>query len=136
METKQVHAQLARLYEVAKAAGRLSQSAGPAELARLLNISRQLVHHWETRGPSKTTIFDLQAEWGVNATWILSGSGPMFIGGSETGSSQWPFKHLDIRRVQRLTPEDRAFLEGKLDSALEALESRIDALPPLAQRAA
>lgn len=121
-----MHEQMARMYEAARAAGRLSGEADQTDLARLLNVAPQNVHNWEKRGPSKDALLDAQAAYGVNATWVATGSGPMFVGGAApTADEKWPFARLDLRRIQRLSPDERAYVEGKLEAVIEAVEARI-----------
>ncbi|AZR94988.1 hypothetical protein BBB39_15380 [Bordetella trematum] len=121
-----MHEQMARMYEAARAAGRLSGEADQTDLARLLNVAPQNVHNWEKRGPSKDALLDAQAAFGVNATWVTTGSGPMFVGGAAPATDEkWPFARLDLRRIQRLSPDERAYVEGKLEAVIEAVEARI-----------
>ncbi|AZY52216.1 XRE family transcriptional regulator [Bordetella avium] len=120
-----MHIQMTRLYEAARIAGRLSGDTDQADLARLLNVAPQNVNNWENRGPSKDALLEAQAAIGINATWVMKGVGPMFINGGHGPDTAWPFDRLDIRRVQRLSPPDRAYVEGKLEAAIEAAEARI-----------
>ncbi|WP_147400679.1 helix-turn-helix domain-containing protein [Bordetella avium] len=123
---KSMHAQMGRLYEAARAAGRLSGEADQTDMARLLNVAPQNVNNWEKRGPSKEALLDAQAAFGVNATWAATGTGPMFIGGSPPDQGDhWPFARIDVRRIQRLSPDERAYVEGKLEAVIEAVEARI-----------
>lgn len=126
-DMKALHAQMDRLYEAARAAGRLSGDADQTEMARLLNVAPQNVNNWEKRGPSKEALLEAQAEFGVNAIWVLTGSGPMFVGGTSAPGTEWPFRRLDVRRIQRLEPEDRAYVEGKIEAVIEQVEARIQA---------
>lgn len=123
---KPMHVQMSRLYEAARAAGRLSGDADQSEMARLLNVAPQNVNNWEKRGPSKEALLDAQAEFGVNATWVATGTGPMFVGGSVPAIHAWPFRRLDIERIERLSPADRAYVEGKLEALVESIEARTD----------
>ena len=77
---KKMHAEMERMYAAATAAGRLDQSAAQTSLAQLLNVAPQNVNNWEKRGPSKDALLDAQRAIGVNATWIQTGNGPMFVG--------------------------------------------------------
>jgi len=72
-----------RLYEAARSAGKLTGDSDQAELARLLNESPQTIHNWEVRGLSKQGALNAQAVFGVNATWLNSGSGEMFVSGNK-----------------------------------------------------
>lgn len=124
---KAMHAHMQRLYEAARTARRLSGEADQAEMARLLNVAPQNVNNWEKRGPSKEALLDAQAAFGVNATWVITGSGPMFVGGAAVPVAAWPFIRLDLGRILRLSAEDRAYVEGKLESLVETVEARVDA---------
>lgn len=124
---KAMHAHMERLYEAARAAGRLTGEGDQTAMARLLNVAPQNVNNWEKRGPSKEALLDAQAAIGVNATWVVSGVGPMFVGGTPDIHASWPFSRIDSRRVWRLPAEERAFVEAKLESALEGAEARIAA---------
>lgn len=126
-DMKALHVQMERLYKAARESGRLSGEADQTEMARLLNVAPQNVNNWEKRGPSKEALLDAQASFGVNATWVLNGSGPMFVGGAAVLGVEWPFRRLDVRRLQRLDAEDRAYVEGKLEAVVEAVEARIQA---------
>ena len=122
---KAMHAHMERLYEAARAAGRLTGDADQTAMARLLNVAPQNVNNWEKRGPSKEALLDAQAAFGVNATWVMTGAGPMFVGGTAAPAHTWPFMRLDLDRILRLSPEDRAYVEGKLESLVEGVEARI-----------
>lgn len=124
---KAMHAHMQRLYEAARAARRLTGEADQTEMARLLNVAPQNVNNWEKRGASKEALLDAQAAFGVNATWVVTGVGPMFVGGAPDVGAAWPFSRVDSRRVWRLSAEERAFVEAKLESAIEAAEARISA---------
>ncbi|WP_082887485.1 helix-turn-helix domain-containing protein [Bordetella ansorpii] len=125
---KPMHVQMARLYEAARAAKRLSGTADQRELAELLNVAPQNVNNWESRGPSKEAMLQAQFSYDVNATWVATGKGPMFVGGAAPSDSLWPFHRVDIRRVLRLDPLERSFVEGKLESAIETAEARVGAV--------
>lgn len=120
---KSMHVHMERLYEAARSAGRLSGDGDQTAMARLLNVAPQNVNNWEKRGPSKEALLDAQAAFGVNATWVMTGAGPMFVGGLATPTEAWPFRRFDLDRVLRLSPEDRAYVEGKLESLVETVEA-------------
>lgn len=122
---KKMHEQMARLYQAAKRAGKLESDVDQSGMARLLNIAPQNVNNWEARGPSKVALLHAQDTFGVNATWVQTGAGPMFIGGDTPMQPQWPFRRVEIARVLALDGEERAFLEAKLDSELQAAENRM-----------
>ena len=72
-----------RLYEAAKVAGKLTGETDQAEMARLLNESPQTIHNWEVRGLSKQGALSAQSLLGINATWLNSGTGEMFVSGNK-----------------------------------------------------
>ncbi|WP_218779361.1 S24 family peptidase [Paraburkholderia caledonica] len=69
-----MHATMKRLYEAARL---LHQIEGPAQLAKFLNISEQLVNNWQRRGISKGGMLDAQKLIGCSATWLETGTPPM-----------------------------------------------------------
>lgn len=122
---RKMHDQMTRLYEAARAAKRLDSPDSQSEMAQLFNVGSQYVYNWEKRGPSKDALLLAQDQFGINATWVLSGRGPMFVGGDMPIPQQWPFERIDIRRVLRLEQTELAFVEGKLEAAIEMAEARI-----------
>lgn len=89
----EIHATMTRLYaafaEVVRA-GNPRAKIGQSALARKLHTSPQAVKNWETRGISQRGAQDAQRILGVNATWILNGTGPMFAGGSKVSMLSQP----------------------------------------------
>jgi DNA-binding transcriptional regulator YiaG len=71
-----MHATMERLYEAARL---LHQIEGPAQLAKFLNISEQLVNNWQRRGISKGGMLDAQKKIGCSATWLETGVPPMMV---------------------------------------------------------
>ncbi|HVL77601.1 MAG TPA: S24 family peptidase [Noviherbaspirillum sp.] len=69
-----MHDTMRRLY---RAAEQIREVKGPAALARLLNVSAQTVHNWESRGVSRAGLLAAQERIGCNATWLESGVGDM-----------------------------------------------------------
>lgn len=75
-----MHAAMARIYAAAREAGRLSDDDGPAALARLVNVSPQTLNNWHgERGPSEGALLLFQEKLHINATWVATNRGPMFI---------------------------------------------------------
>ncbi len=74
-----MHATMERLYEAARL---LHQIEGPAQLAKFLNISEQLVNNWQRRGISKGGMLDAQKKIGCSATWLETGVPPMMAASS------------------------------------------------------
>jgi hypothetical protein len=68
-----IHPSMARLYEFVRShfPGVQTQS----ELGRWLNTSPQVINNWEMRGISKDGAIAIQAEKGINATWLREGTG-------------------------------------------------------------
>jgi phage repressor protein C with HTH and peptisase S24 domain len=73
---KVMHESATRLYEAAQ---KLRGVTKPAEVARLLNISQQNLTGWEKRGVSSEGAIAAQSIFGVSATWLVNGTGPMSI---------------------------------------------------------
>lgn len=69
-----MHPATARLYRAAKD---LKGVTGQSALARLLNVSPQVVKNWESRGISKPGALMVEDQLGVSAIWILNGNGDM-----------------------------------------------------------
>lgn len=68
--------QAARLYQAAKALKNLTTQA---EIARLLNVSSQVVKNWESRGISSRGMIAAQTALGVRADWLRAGEGEMAL---------------------------------------------------------
>lgn len=69
-----IHLSMQRLY---LAAAELQGVRGQSAVARLLNLSPQVVKNWESRGISQQGAISAQAVIGCNVAWLLSGAGPM-----------------------------------------------------------
>lgn len=72
-----MHIHMTRLYEASRT---LKGQPGPSELARTLNLSRQVLNNWEDRGISKRGLVQIQAELGISASWLEHGQGPRYVG--------------------------------------------------------
>lgn len=64
----------ARLYEAAE---KLKGVSGQSNLARLLNVSPQVVKNWETRGVSASGLVNAAKVIGVSVAWVETGEGEM-----------------------------------------------------------
>ncbi len=74
------HEQTQRIYDALGGTKRIPRGAGAlTALAKLLNESPQLVKNWDVRGPSDKGLVALQTETGLNATWVRTGEGALFI---------------------------------------------------------
>jgi hypothetical protein len=71
---KKLHETVERLYVAAKT---LKQVEGPANLARLLNESPQLINNWERRGMSASGILRAAPIVGCRVEWLKTGDGEM-----------------------------------------------------------
>lgn len=71
MAQKHIHPSIARLYEVANSA----DAKSPAQVARRLNVSPQVLNNWEARGISKDGSLLAQQVFGCNANWLVTGDG-------------------------------------------------------------
>lgn len=92
---KKMDERMQRLYRAAYSLGKLSSDHDQVGLARLLNLSQQIVHNWENRGPSKDGLLKAQMELGINATWVMESQGPMFISEHASLIDQAKFDVLD-----------------------------------------
>lgn len=66
----------ARLYEAAE---KLKGVSGQSNLARLLNVSPQVVKNWETRGVSASGLVNAAKVIGVSVAWVETGEGEMAV---------------------------------------------------------
>jgi hypothetical protein len=81
---RKIHETMSRLYLAAKT---LRGIEGPAEVARLLNESPQLVNNWERRGISSAGMLKAADTLGCRANWIAKGEEPMIESGTQTPDS-------------------------------------------------
>jgi hypothetical protein len=77
---EEMHPATQRLYKVVQRLCKLEDLPQPSRVAHELNVSQQILKHWESRGPSARGLLDFQLSHSVNATWVLTGHGPQFIG--------------------------------------------------------
>lgn len=107
-----IHESAQRLFDIAL---ELADAKGPAAVAELLNESPQVVTNWARRGISERGALKVQAAIGVDANWILTGQGVPYAG--------WPFPRVEALRYLRLDVEDRTWVQGRLQQAIEECES-------------
>ena len=69
-----MHKATQRLYATLKESNLISGRYPQTEVARLLNITTQIVNNWETRGISKSGLLECQKRFGISATWLESGA--------------------------------------------------------------
>lgn len=72
-----MHETMGRLYQAVK---QIRDASGQSAVARLLNVSPQLLGNWETRGVSFEGMLNAQESLGCSAVWIRKGVGPMLVG--------------------------------------------------------
>lgn len=105
LEPKEIHPSAARLYE---AALELRDTRGKSAVARLLNVSPQMVNNWEgERGVSEKGALLAQRVIGCDANWVLTGDGQML-------RTDWPFSPELRRRVAASSEIGRLSMELSL----------------------
>lgn len=128
----------ARLYE---AADQMRDVRGQSAVARLLNVSPQVMKNWEARGVSEGGALLAQKIIGCDANWILSGVGEKKFVYSATDeskkvhaiheaqasylvSSNWPFVSFTQDDWNAMDADSKAQIEtyarGLVDRALFA----------------
>ena len=136
---KQMHEQMARIYEAARASGMLMSGPEQANLARLLNVAQQNVNNWERRGPSKEGMLAAQNVLGVNATWVMTGEGAMFTTSAPAKASTepepakaqpWPFRTIPEDQLRALPESQLNALEGAIALAIAQMKLGIQVSPP------
>lgn len=136
---KQMHEQMARIYEAARASGMLMSGPEQANLARLLNVAQQNVNNWERRGPSKEGMLAAQNVLGVNATWVMTGEGAMFTSGTHAKASAklepakarpWPFRTIPEDQLRALPEAQLNALEGAIALAIAQMKLGIQISQP------
>jgi hypothetical protein len=128
----------ARLYE---AADELRDVRGQSAVARLLNVSPQVMKNWEARGVSEGGALLAQKIIGCDANWILNGAGErqvVYKASNELSkvhaiheaqaeyqvSSSWPFMSFTQDDWNAMDADSKAQIEtyarGLVDRALLA----------------
>lgn len=134
------HHSIQKLYSAAAEHGDTS----PAQVARRLNVSGQVVQNWEVRGISKNGAMAAQRAYGVDANWLLGEKATPSIAMPQPDDEDWAnikgyalavglgnsreaieyaeTHHLKFRADslarKRLRPDKLAVLYGKGDSML------------------
>lgn len=141
-----IHPVTKRLYEAVRVLVRSEDMPLPSRVASEANISQQTLKHWESRGPSAQGLLDFQLAHGVNATWLLTGYGPLMVGGPAPAKGHhrnvpaeeppgrydaWPLSPALLARLAAIDPEERRRVEngvrGQLDMPLLASAGNTDA---------
>lgn len=112
---EKMHETTARLFEAVESL--YPGEAITSAVARRMNVGDNSVTNWKERGMSFKGAVMAEAAFGVPAAWIMFGIRPPI-------PNTWPFSdRIDFSRISSLPREDLAFLAGKLDSALQAIEA-------------
>lgn len=99
---------MARLYLAAEELGAIKGINRQTEFGILLNASSQNVYAWENRGPSKEIKLTCQNKFGINATWVDTGAGEMFVG---TNSSSTPRMSPQILSIEKPKTDRERIIE-------------------------
>jgi len=121
------HPSAQRLFEAAEASKGLTRAA---EIARVLNVSAQVIENWESRGVSKSGAIAAEAAFNVSPTWILTGNGAMAANWPTATEAQGP-----ACAKEPAAPWHADRKTGAADLA-QWLADTLDSLPPGAQREA
>lgn len=117
------HPSAQRLYA---AATQIKAVNGQSAVARLLNVSPQVMRNWELRGVSEKGALAAQGELGIDANWLLTGDGVMLKGAANTpvthrveeptaanrAEVNWPFRSFDEGEWSLLDRESRTLIEN------------------------
>lgn len=115
-----IHETTQRLYVAAK---KLRDVDGPANVARLLNESPQLLNNWERRGMSSAGIIKAATQIGCKAEWLRSGVGDMADAGAMKGTLRESKVSDDqsTRQKSKPLPADNLDIPGRAKSFNAAL---------------
>lgn len=92
-----------------------------ADLAAALGVSVQaigLVLSGDTRALTAENAAKAARFLGVDYYWLATGEGDI------EPNTSWPIKRISVDRFLSLAPEDRAYVEGKIASAIEDCEGQ------------
>lgn len=98
-------------------AARTQAGLRQVDLAAKAGISQGTLADLEKQGRASKFTAQLAIACGVRPQWLASGEGPM------VDSDTWPFRTVTRERLLALSPEDRAYVEGKLEAAIEGCEA-------------
>jgi transcriptional regulator with XRE-family HTH domain len=96
-------------------AARTRAGLSQPQLAKLVGMAQGTLGEAETTAIGSKYTAQLAGILKVRAEWLASGEGPMLDVG-------WPFARIDLSRVLRLSPSDLAYVEGRLEAAIEKVE--------------
>jgi hypothetical protein len=120
-----MHPVARRIYEAVQVLIRADDMPPPSRVASEANVSQQTLKNWESRGPSAQGVLDFQLTHGVSATWLLTGYGPLMVGGGKPTAPRvaavaeptaqyhaWPFTPELLARLAGVGAEERRRLEN------------------------
>lgn len=135
----ELHATTERLYQAAR---ELRGVSGQSAVARVLEVTPQVMKNWEKRGLSEGGALAAQKHIGCNANWLLEGGEiprrtpwmpsqkVSVLSVSEDippyrQAFVWPFRQVGYERLANLV---RALGRPQSDQAIEQLDDNLDAL--------
>jgi len=103
---RDIHKTTFRLYLAAR---ELRQTSGPANVAKFLNISQQVIKNWEERGMSCEGILRSAEALGCRPLWLAHGTGEMVDVGAERNrgakAAAAPRRRVATRRAAAGAPK-------------------------------
>lgn len=129
-----IHATVDRLY---LAAQQLRDVKGQSAVARLLEVTPQVVKNWESRGLSNEGALLAQKRIGCDANWLLDGSSDLnrkawapredspvgfasdiatgyHAGAASSTGAQWPFRRVTREQYAALSTKQQDHLEDTI----------------------
>jgi phage repressor protein C with HTH and peptisase S24 domain len=92
-----MHPTMTRLYQATR---ELRQISTQTEVANAMNQSPQTLNNWESRGMSKKGMVLAQEVFGISASWLDTGRGPMLYESAQPESMEREFamlRRLDVK---------------------------------------
>jgi SOS-response transcriptional repressor LexA len=108
-----VHPTAERLFQAAKLIGKAEK---PAEVARLLGVTEQVITNWTRRGVSRDGLLLTQEKIGCSATWLKTGQGAMLAVVEHkhvSTPSDSPDKRQNIRHIKEIPTPNKHRLTGQ-----------------------
>lgn len=136
MTDKKTHPAMERIYRAMASRGLIAEERRQSALARLLNTSSQAVKNWESRGPSKDVRLEIQARYGISATWVENEAGDMLVDAGLSLSSNTQTSRMQAESL----PAENASAGPNLPTPtitdlLEALKGEVSAMPDVVKKA-
>jgi DNA-binding transcriptional regulator YiaG len=107
---QQIHETVVRLYAAAK---ELRSVTGQSAVARLLEVTPQVVKNWEKRGLSSEGALLAQRIIGCNANWLLGTEQLMTktTWAAPRKEPEWPFTRVTVAQVNALSSQQKKHIE-------------------------